>query len=118
MNATLSLPETVTIPTSMAIKVIALLDAYADVCGDFTAEADADPFYKVNNEATSALFPDVPNDPRDERIANAIFEATIDPRKIYEEAIRSLVNSNDAFKIAVLKRDVDMLKVLVGAPDA
>jgi hypothetical protein len=116
-TATVTLPETVTIPTSMAINVIALLDAYADVCGDLTAEADADAFYRVNNEATSALYPDDGEIDR-EVVANAIFEASYNPKKIYEESIRELIDSNDAFKIATLRRDVDMLKALVGVTDA
>jgi hypothetical protein len=50
-TATVTLPETVTITSSQALDIIGLISAYASVCGNFTAEADNDPFYHVNNDA-------------------------------------------------------------------
>jgi hypothetical protein len=115
---TVTLPETITITSTQALDIIGLLSAYAAVCADFTADAEADPFYGVNNDAFVALHDQLKRDETDEYnsedVTSAIFDRSLDREHVYAEQIRLLMDHNPAFSIAKLRHDVNKLEMVVG----
>ena len=109
-ETTFSIPETVTIPSSVAIEAVALLDAYAAVVADFTEEADADPLFQLAADATEPLYIGLKGGSKKDAADNTVFAATLERQGVLEEQLRSLVDHNDAFSIAKLKRDVAEVK--------
>jgi hypothetical protein len=113
-TATVSLPETVTITSSQALDILGLLNAYAGVCGDFTADAEADPFYHVNNEAYVALHDQLTENCENDKLISLTFDRSLDREKVYAEKIHSIMDHERAFLVAQLRRDVNKLELLTG----
>jgi hypothetical protein len=62
-TATFSPPETVTIPGKVALEILALLDAYAEIAAEFRLDGEPDPFFTIEDPIWKVLRAALGEDP-------------------------------------------------------
>jgi hypothetical protein len=108
MTSTFSTPETVTIPGAVAVEALALLEAFANVCGEFRDDHDTDelPFHRLTGPVVDALDKAFP-DPSNGMGSPPSFDAMLARAHELEPEIRKLMGeSTNAFRIASLERSL------------
>jgi hypothetical protein len=108
---TYSPPASVTIPGGIALELVALLDAYADIGADFRLDGESDPFYCVQNRAWRTLVDALGYDSEEDLDAHPWWNAMRARSLALEEAIRSHLDGPALGAIAVTKMGHDIAEV-------
>ena len=110
-TATFSPPETVTIPGKVALEILALLDAYAELCADFRLDGEPDPFFTIEDPIWQVLRAALGEDPKAD-LDTPLWDAMKDWSSSLQQQIREHFGGPTLGAIAMTKmaRDIDEVK--------
>ena len=101
------LPETVTVPSSVVLEALALLDAYADVCAEFRDDENQDVFYLIEQPITTAF--EKALTPDGDGNTPLWWEGMRSRSAGFAEEIRAQIDASDTLRLAKLERVVHEL---------
>jgi hypothetical protein len=107
---TYSPPASVTIPGAVALEILALLNAYADVAADFRLDGEPDPFFTIEDPIWRVLMVELGHDMKDD-LEGPLLDAMHNLSSGLEEAIRSRFDGPALGAIAATKMAHDIAEV-------
>jgi len=103
-------PETVTIPGTIALEALALLNAYADVLADFRLDGEPDPFFQIEDPVWRTLIQALGHDLEDD-LNGPLPDAMHELSRRLEHEIREQFDGPALGAIAATKMAGDIAEV-------
>jgi hypothetical protein len=109
-TATFSPPETVTIPGKVALEILALLDAYAELCAGFRLDGEPDPFFTIEDPIWQVLRVALGEDPKSD-LDSPLWDAMKEWSSSLQQQIRERFDGPTLGAIAMTKMAGDIAEV-------